>query len=110
MPSESDVKSLSASKVAERIKTLNSLDMVLIGWVDAHALFLEGWVSHEYVTSLDMDCTVQSLGYFICVKDDFLVLAMDVIHPNEDNFDDEYNSASAIPIACIKSIEVITVG
>ncbi len=98
------------TNVTTAIERLTLLDKVLIGWVDAHTLSLEGWVTYDYVQAAEINCTVQSLGYFICVKGEFLVLAMDVIRPSENIFEDEYNSASAIPISCIKSIEVLKHG
>ena len=96
--------------IEQQIGKLSLLDKVLIRWVDAHTLSLEGWVTYDYVQNADINCTVQSLGYFVCVKGEFLVLAMDVIRFNDNLFEDEYNSASAIPISCIKTVEVLSHG
>lgn len=109
MPDDKTVD-MAKTGVGRLIGSLSLLDKVLIHWVDAHTLSLEGWVTYDYVQSADINCTVQSLGYFVCVKGEFLVLAMDVIRFNDNLFEDEYNSASAIPISCIKSIEVLTHG
>lgn len=98
------------ASIKTKVDELQQLDRVLIRWVDAHMLFLEGWVTLAYIEALDVQCTVESLGYFVCQKEDFIVLGMDVIRSKDDEFENEYNSASAIPIACIKSIEVIDNG
>ena len=90
-----------------KINELKLLDHVLIEWVDAHSLPLEGWVNYEFIESLEVDCRVRSIGYFICRKNDFVVIAMDIINQSSEGYDDEYNSSSGIPVACIKSIEVI---
>lgn len=100
----------SKSDITDEIKALALLDRVLINWVDAHTLALTGWVTSDFVLETDIHCFVKSLGYFICVKGEFLVLAMDVIHSDDPESENEYNSASAIPIACIKSIEVLDRG
>lgn len=95
------------SSVEKMVNQLKLQDRVLIEWVDAHSLPLEGWISLDFIETVEIDCLVRSLGYFLCRKNDFLVLAMDIMHPKSSNYEDEYNSASAIPVACIKSIEVI---
>ncbi len=94
-------------QIESKIDELKLLDQVLIEWVDAHSLPLEGWVTHDFIESLDVDCRVRSIGYFICRKNDFIVIAMDIIDQSSNGFNNEYNSSSGIPVACIKSIEVI---
>lgn len=93
--------------VSAALAKLKIRDRVLIEWVDAHNLMLDGWVSLDYLQELDLNCTVRTLGYYILHGGDFVVIAGDYIVPEEGDLSQDFNSASAVPLGCIKRIEVI---
>jgi hypothetical protein len=80
-------------------------DRVQIQWIDAHNLANDGWFTLADITDDEVMCRVCTLGYFLCVKQDFVVLAGDAQLP-EDGIREEFHSASAIPLGCIESVTV----
>lgn len=93
--------------IAQHLANLKLRDRVVIEWVDAHNLMLDGWVSLDYLNEMPLDCTVRTLGYFIKQAGDFVLIAGDTIIPQEDDLTEEFNSTSAIPLGCIKRVEAL---
>lgn len=93
--------------IEKALSSLKLRDRVVIEWIDAHNLLLDGWVSLDYLNDLDLECTVRTLGYFIKYKGDFVLVAGDTIIPQDDDKTEEFNSTSAIPVGCIKKVEAL---
>lgn len=91
--------------IEKALTGLKLRDRVVIEWIDAHNLLLDGWVSLDYLTELDLECTVRTLGHFILRKGDFVLVAGDIL--KGDDVEEEFNSTSAIPVGCITRVEAI---
>lgn len=95
--------------VLAALKSLKLRDRVEVEWIDAHNVQTYGWVSLAEITDEEVICRVTSLGYFLCVKQDFVVLAGDSQIP-QIGITEEFHSTSAIPIGCVERITVVVHG
>ena len=96
-------------ETVERLQALRPRDMVLIGWIDAHAHDMTGWTPKSLIVETPIKCCVRTVGWYITTRDEFIVVAGDYIVEGEDD-DNVVNSVSCIPIACVTALEVIQHG
>lgn len=87
------------------LAALRLRDRVEVQWFDAHNVETHGWSALEQIAAAEVICRVRTLGYFLCITQNFVVLAGDAQVPQPDVIE-EYHSTSAIPIGCIESVTV----
>lgn len=95
--------------VAATLAALKPRDPVLIEWLDAHNL-LDGWTSLELLSMISVQCTVRTLSHFLERRGEFIIVAADIILPDDESADHDVNTMCAIPVACITRLEVIQHG
>lgn len=91
--------------LAANLEKVDRFSVVRVRWIDAHNLEI-GWTDLDDLKSRNLRCTIETVGFFVETRNEFVVICGDVGGPHDGDDEVILNGVACIPLACVQEIKV----